>query len=233
MKSRNLPESFNNAINGIIYTLKYERNMKIHIATAFAVLVLGLFFKLSKLEFLIICMTIAVVIICELFNTAIEMLMDIIVDVYHPKAKIVKDISAGAVLVSAFVALIVGYIIFFDKMGIELDTGIRMLRHYPWHLTVIALLLVILLVLIFKAIFKKGTPFHGGMPSGHSAAAFSVTTAIAMWTSDARITLLCLFLSFLLIQSRFESKIHSIFELFAGALLGFLVTLLLFQVFHI
>ena len=63
-------------------------------------------------------MTIALVIICELFNTAVEGIVDVIVDVYHPKAKIIKDVAAGAVLVSAFVSMLVGYFIFFDKLSL-------------------------------------------------------------------------------------------------------------------
>ncbi|MGI6778669.1 MAG: phosphatase PAP2 family protein [Acetivibrionales bacterium] len=70
------------------------------------------------------------------------------------------------------------------------------------------------------------------MPSGHAAVAFSVTTAIALWTGNAAVTLLSLMMSLLLVQSRLEGKIHSVLELVAGSLLGFLVTLLLFQLLY-
>lgn len=116
MKNRNLIDSFGNAINGIIYTIKHERNMRIHIVALLGVFILSVFYRLTKTEFLIVCLTVGLVIVCELFNTAMEVLVDIIVDVYHPKAKIIKDVAAGAVLVAAIISLIVGYFIFFDKI---------------------------------------------------------------------------------------------------------------------
>ncbi len=232
MKNRNLLDSFNNAINGIIHAIKYERNMKIHAVSAILVLMMSLLYRLTRLEFLAICLTICLVIICELLNTAIEVLVDIIVDVYHPKAKIIKDVTAGAVLVTSTLALIVGYVIFFDKVKSSLENGIIVVRQSPMHLTVIALIITMLTVLILKARLKTGTPFHGGMPSGHAAASFSITTAIALWTDNMSVTILSLFIAFLVIQSRLEGKIHNMPELVAGAALGILVTLLLFQVFY-
>jgi len=116
MKNRKLLDSFNNAMSGIIYTIKAERNMKIHIFGAVLILLLSAFYKLSLVEFSIILLAVGFVIVCELFNTGIEMIVDIIVDVYHPKAKIIKDAAAGAVFVSAITSLAVGYFIFFEKI---------------------------------------------------------------------------------------------------------------------
>lgn len=232
MKNKNLLDSFNNAINGIIFTIKNERNMKFHIIVAIIVLISSLFYNLSRLEFLIVCMTIGLVIICELFNTAVEVIVDVIVDVYHPKAKIIKDVAAGAVLVSSFISILVGYFIFFDKLSSGIEMGIQKIRQSQMYLTITALLITIILVLVMKAYFKRGTPLKGGMPSGHAAVAFSITTAISLWTDNAKIAILCLVISLLVVQSRLEAKIHSLFELSIGAAIGFLVTLLLFQVFN-
>lgn len=231
MKNRNLLDSFNNAVNGIMYTVRHERNIKIHIAAAAVVLVLSLVYRLTKTEFLILCLTIGFVLVCELFNTAVEIIVDIIVDVYHPKAKVIKDIAAGAVLLSAFVSVIVGYFIFFERMSLMLKNGILMVKETPINITVIALLITMLTVLAMKAGSKKGTPFHGGMPSGHAALAFCIATAIALWTEQIEITILAGILALLVIQSRLEGKIHSKMELLAGAVTGFLITLLMFQLF--
>lgn len=97
------------------------------------------------------------------------------------------------------------------------------------HITVIAIVLTMAVVLILKFLFKKGTPFSGGMPSGHSAIAFSAATAVALYSNNSGITMLCLIIALLVVQSRLEGKIHNIIELSAGALIGFLVTLLIFQ----
>ena len=231
MKSKNLIDSFNNAVHGIMYTLKNERNMKIHFVAAIFVLILSLFFKLSRIEFIILFFTVALVIICELFNTAIEVLVDIIVNVYHPKAKIVKDVAAGAVFVSALFSLVVAYFIFYERVGSELEIGLKRLEKSGIHITIIALVLTIIIVFILKVVFKKGTPFYGGMPSGHSAVSASLATAIALLTQDMKIIVLSIILALLVLQSRLEAKIHTIIELLAGGVLGFLITILLFQLF--
>jgi diacylglycerol kinase (ATP) len=232
MKNRNLIDSFNNAINGIIYTIKNERNIKIHITAAIVILILSLFYKLSRIDFLVVCISIGFVIVCELFNTAMEVMVDIIVDVYHPKAKVVKDVAAGAVLVSAFVSIIVGYFIFFDRVASDLEIGIKRVGQSPIHITVIALIITIILVLTLKAYFGKGSPLKGGMPSGHSAIAFSLSTSIVMLTKDAKISVICMFIALLVAQSRLEAKIHTIIEVIAGGVFGILITVLLFQVFY-
>lgn len=233
MKNRSIAESFNNAINGIIHTIRHERNMKLHVLSAAAVIALSIYYGLNRIELIIVCITAAIVLICELFNTALEALVDVMVDKYHPQAKIIKDVAAGAVLLSALVSLIVGYFIFYEKLSMELEEGIKKIRQSPEHLTLVALAATVTLVLLIKALSRKGTPFKGGMPSGHSAIAFSITTSIALWTGNASITILCLIVSLLVVQSRLEGKIHSIMESVAGALLGFLVTLLLFQLFTV
>ncbi len=232
MKNRRLIDSFNNAANGLINSFKTERNIKIHIAAAVLVLILSMFYDITRVEFMIICMTIALVLICELFNTAIEVLVDTLISVYHPKAKIVKDTAAAAVFLSALMSLAVAYFIFFNRVSVSMETGILRLRHTPIHITVTAVAVTLLAVIIIKALTKKGTPFRGGMPSGHSALAISLATAVALWTDNAVITILVLAVSLLVIQSRFEARFHTIMELAAGALLGFSVTLLLFQLLY-
>ncbi|EGD47163.1 diacylglycerol kinase [Ruminiclostridium papyrosolvens DSM 2782] len=116
MKNRNPIESFNNAFQGIWYTIVNERNMKIHLVIGTIVIFLSLWVRVSKIEFTILCLTIAMVICFELINTAVEVVVNIIVDVYHPKAKIIKDVSAGAVFVSAIFSIVIGVLILWDKV---------------------------------------------------------------------------------------------------------------------
>ena len=113
----NIIEAFNVAIQGILYTFKYERNMKIHYFIAFLVLIISLRFDLSKLEMMILILSISLVIIAEMFNTAIENTVDLVTDKYHNLAKIAKDVAAGGVLISALNAVAVGYLIFYDKFS--------------------------------------------------------------------------------------------------------------------
>ena len=87
MKNKNLIESFNNAVNGIIYAIRNERNMKIHLAVAIFVVFLTMFFNVDRFEMLVLLVTIALVFVCELFNSAAEAIVDIITDKYHPAAE--------------------------------------------------------------------------------------------------------------------------------------------------
>ena len=109
---KKLINSFKYAIEGIISSFKTERNMKIHVLAMIVVIALGLFFKLNKVEWCFIIIAIASVISAELFNTAIETVVDMVSPEKNPKAKLVKDIAAGAVLVVAIGAAIIGFIIF-------------------------------------------------------------------------------------------------------------------------
>lgn len=104
--------SFKYAISGIIAALKEEPNMGFHFLAALIVVALGFFFGISKIEWLIIIMLFGLVFSVELTNTAIEAVVDHFTSSEHQGAKLAKDISAGAVLVSALTAAVIGAIIF-------------------------------------------------------------------------------------------------------------------------
>lgn len=116
MKNKKMINSFKNAFNGMIVSFKQERNMKIHISIMFLVILLGIIFKIKMVEWIICIICFALVIGGELFNTAIEITIDIAMPNFNEKAKKVKDISAGAVLVLAIASAIIGFIIFVPKI---------------------------------------------------------------------------------------------------------------------
>ena len=95
----------------------------------------------------------------------------------------------------------------------------------------IALVIVVLAVVIIKAIFGEGTPLKGGMPSGHSALAFSISTAIALITEKPICIILAYLMAFITAQSRVDSEVHTVFEVIVGGVLGILLTLLIFKIF--
>ncbi|TCO80038.1 diacylglycerol kinase [Marinisporobacter balticus] len=232
MKVRKLIDSFNYAIDGIIYTLKTQRNMRIHFTMAVIVLFLSLFFDLSKLEILILFFTIALVVIAEMINTSIEASIDLITDQYHELAKIAKNVAAGAVLIAALNAVVVAYIIFFDKFNRITDMVLHKVRKMPIHITFISLLITILVVISIKAYTGKGTPLRGGMPSGHTAIAFSILTSIAFISENTLTISLCLLMSILVGQSRIETGIHNFFQVIMGAILGIFITVFIFQIIY-
>ncbi|MGB4841781.1 MAG: phosphatase PAP2 family protein, partial [Leptotrichiaceae bacterium] len=95
------------------------------------------------------------------------------------------------------------------------------------NIVVLILALTALIVITIKAFYKKGTPLEGGMPSGHSAIAFSIFAMILFITPDIRIVSLALFMAFLVAQSRVKSEIHSIKEVIIGGLIGFLIAFII------
>ena len=91
---------------------KTERNMKIHLVVAVLVLTLSGFLRLAWAEFLWVALAIALVLVAEGFNTAIEKVVDLVSPDFHPLAGTAKDVAAGAVLVAAGFAVVVGVVIF-------------------------------------------------------------------------------------------------------------------------
>jgi diacylglycerol kinase (ATP) len=118
MKVRKIIQSFRFAVDGLVYGLKTQRNMRVHFAAALLVLMLSLFFKLGGIETLLLFIAIFLVIITELINTAVEKTVDMFTKDYHPLAKIAKNTAAAAVLVAALNSVVVGIIIFAGKLGI-------------------------------------------------------------------------------------------------------------------
>lgn len=114
MKKRGLITSFKFAIEGLFYAFKNQRNLRIHIFIGVLVMIVSWLFKISVEEVVVLLFTITLVIICEIINTAVELILDLINGKkYHPLVKVIKDITAAAVLLSSANAVIVGSIIFF------------------------------------------------------------------------------------------------------------------------
>ena len=229
-KNKNLIQAFNNAIEGILYTFKNEKNMKIHYLCAIIVLFTSLFFDLDKMEMIILFLLIGGVIICEMFNTAIEKAIDGVSTEYNPLFKIAKDVSAGAVLISSMIAVVGGYLLFRDKVAIFGNVVFDSIRKNTTHITLICLVLVLIGVVILKSLTPKGTPLKGGMPSGHSALAFSIATIITLLTNGALVATLAYTMAFLVAQSRVEGEIQTFTEVLAGAFLGIFISVLVFQI---
>ena len=231
MKQQNLVESFNSAIQGFIYVFKNQRNMRLHFLIGFSVLLLGIFLNFTYIEVIILTLAVAFVLLAEMFNTAVEHTVDLIKEDFHPLARIVKDISAGAVLLSAFCAIIVGYMLFAIRVGVRIEENIIKIRDSSWHLTFIIFFVILGLVVLSKTLLRRGTPLRGGMPSGHSAVAFSIWAIIAfLYPKDSLAIFLVFILAFLVSRSRVRSGIHSTLEVITGALLGIFITVLIFQI---
>ena len=120
MRNKKIINSFKYALEGIRTSFKSERNMKIHVVIMMLVIIAGIILKISKTEWIICILLFSIVIAGELFNTAIETVVDMIMPEKNEKAKIAKDVSAGAVLVLAIGATIIGLIIFIPNFNTKL-----------------------------------------------------------------------------------------------------------------
>jgi diacylglycerol kinase (ATP) len=228
-----LLQSFNYAFQGVVSAVRYQRNMRVHLVLAFAVLLASIFLNLSRLQLVMIFTAVAFVFITELINSAIEAVVDMVTDQFDPRAKVAKDMAAGAVLVAAVNALVVAYLVLADRLTyLSLDL-LGVIRRSPAHLTMVALAVVVLAVIALKAIRRKGTPLSGGLPSGHAAVAFAAWTAMTFVMAGQPQGILVSFLAFimavLVAQTRVETGIHSLLEVVLGALLGIGVTTVIFQ----
>jgi diacylglycerol kinase len=115
-KARNFWECLGFAVNGIIYSVRTQGNIRIHIMFALGTFIAAGLFHVSQAEFLILVLTIVLVITLEIINTAVETVVDMYTEEYLPLAKISKDVAAGAVLLASLGAVIIGGIIFGPKV---------------------------------------------------------------------------------------------------------------------
>lgn len=224
-------KSFNAAFVGFILVMRTQRNMRYHFLAALFIIILSIVLDVSRIELTILSITITLVLVMEMINTAAENIINIVKTRYHPLAKVVKDISAAAVLTCAINAVIVGYMIFSTKIHFDIEASISKLRDSSMDITFISLIVVFGMVILAKVFFHRGTPLKGGMPSGHAALAYSMWTIIVFLTKDVLISILAFFMAFLIARSRIHRKIHSLWEVLAGSLLGVIVTLFIFQIF--
>lgn len=232
MKVKEFIDSFNYAVSGIMAAMKMEKSLRFHYIAAITVILLSTFFNLTRIEFMILMFTVVLVVVLEMMNTALEKTVDMITVEYHPLARVIKDVSAGAVLIASFNALIVGYLLFFDRLNPFKEQIITKIRNSPIHLTFVAVIVVVLITIGLKSKFHtgKGTHFQGGVVSGHSAIAFCIATIISVLSENLLIITMAYGLALLVAESRVEGKIHSALEVTVGGVLGILVGILIFQI---
>ena len=231
--NNNFLDAWKNAIDGIIYATTTQRNVKIQLVIAVLVVIISLFFDLSRAEFLCFLFTIILILFAEMCNTAIETVVDLYVDVYHPKAKIAKDVAAGGVVITAINALIVGYFLFFDKIS---DIGLNFIKNIvnsPIHLAFTAIVIVVIAILALIAIGrtnKHKVLNHKFMLSGFATLAFAANTIIWLITDNIVILTLSLVLAILVSASRIEAKVHKVSEVIFSACIGIILILFIYGI---
>lgn len=235
MNLKGLTDSFNYAIKGLVYAVRTQRNMQIHIFASILVIIASLAFGISKTEVIMVIISITLVVSAELFNTAIENVSDAAVNHYHPLIKLAKNTAAAAVLVTAVNAVVVGILVFWRPFTNMTYTGITIVKQASIYLILAITALICIIVIIVKAFVGDGTPLRGGMPSGHSAIAFGTATMMSYISQNSQsapiITTLSFILALIVAQSRVDAKVHTFLEVIVGALIGIVTTVLIFKVF--
>lgn len=225
--------SFTWAFEGIVYVLRTQRNMQLHVGAAVVALVAGVLLDFSRIEMAILLGAISLVLVSEMVNTALEAAIDAVVTDYHPLVKVAKDVAAGAVLVATVNAVAVAYFLFYAHLTDLSGDLLLGVRRSPTHIVVVVLIVTVLASIAIKAATGRGTPLRGGLPSAHSAAAFAAWAAITIIADPLRhaalISLLAFMMALLVAQSRVEAGIHSLVEVAAGAVVGTTVAVLVFQ----
>jgi diacylglycerol kinase (ATP) len=205
--------------------------MRSHFVAALVVLLAALFLGVSPIEFALLALSILFVLFAELINTAVEAVVDLVSPGFHPLAKTAKDTAAGAVLIAACGAGIMGYLILAKYILPLYGKALAMFGTQSDLGTVVAILVVTIVVIMIKSLRGEGTPLHGGAPSGHAAVAFSIATAVSLNTGDPLISLLCIAMAVMVSHSRLLMRIHSMREVVLGSLVGAGITIIVLLAF--
>lgn len=124
MRRASLVQAFSHAVSGLFFALRTQRNIPIHLAIAAGVIGLGWWLHLSATQWAVLALTIGSVLAAELLNSSLETVVDIVSPDYHPLAKRAKDVAAGAVLLAAIVAVVVGVLILGPPLWARLTEGL-------------------------------------------------------------------------------------------------------------
>ncbi len=108
--------SFSYALNGLKILLREEHNARIHLMIAIGVIIAGIFFRLSIIEWIVVCLFIGFVFAMEIINSAIENLCDIICPEQDERIKKIKDLAASGVLIAAMISIVAGFVLFIPKI---------------------------------------------------------------------------------------------------------------------
>ena len=208
MKNSNFLDACQNALDGIIYAITTQSNIKKQLIIAVIVMLVSLFFDLSKAEFLCLMFTVVLIIV----------------------AKIAKDVGAGAVVITAINAVIVAYFLFFEKIS---TIGLKLVEEIvnsPIHLAFVAVLLTVIIIVTLKAAATKNHKFikKDFVPSGQTAVAFAALTIVWITTRNVVIFTLSLVLALLVAINRYQARKRTKMEIVIGACVGVLVVMLLY-----
>lgn len=232
MRNKNLVESFAHAFEGLAHVMWTQPHVRIQLFIVVLVLMLSYVMKLQTLQVLFVLSAVAMVLIAELFNTALEVVVNLITDRYHPLAKIAKDVAAAGVLIASIYSLLVGGAIFLSSHKF-LDFMInahsqKLVDPHPIIVLLMGFTVISIVVALGKIRAGHSNILRGGAISGHAAVAFMLFALISVQCQfKPIICVMAFFLAFLVAQSRVEGHIHTLAQVIWGATLALAIVALL------
>lgn len=225
----NFFDACKNAVNGIIYGTTTQSNVKKQLVIIAFVILVSLFFNLSKVEFICLIFAVVLIIFAEMVNTAVETVVDLYTDIYHPKAKIAKDVAAGAVVITALNAVIIAYFIFFDKIGEMGNSIYKTVINSPTYLAFVVIALIIILAVALKAA-KINDKKNNKQLIISCQSMLASAAVVATWIVTENLVALsfALILAVMICMNRVESKERTITEVVLGVMIGILITILMY-----
>jgi len=226
--------SFSFAWEGLAFCFSTQRHMRVHFAIMALILGAAWGLRVDVRDMLHVLLAMVLVLITEMINTALEYAVDLTTAHYDARAKVAKDVAAGAVLLAATYSIVVGALVFATnpRLG-ELVRGQPPNLAIPHvgvvQIVVLGLLLVGIFITWVKKTTRRGSLWRGGIISGHAAFGFLIATSIAIVTRDLSLTALALALALLVAQSRIQARIHTPLEVLVGGIMGAAVAFVLFM----
>lgn len=231
-KSRDLVASVGFALEGVVYAVRHERNVKIHFVAGVAVLIACLVLPLEPLGVLLALGATCLVLVAELMNTAIEAVVNMTISGHHPLAKIAKDVAAAAVLVAAFFSLAVAWLVLLPAVAslVWAPEGslLERVARDPWAWVRLLASLAGVVSVVWCAVAQQGPFTPSGLILGHAAMGFGVSAALVTVTRAPAAALLALPFAMLVARHRLRSGLHRWPSVLGGAAVGLLLTVSLF-----
>lgn len=226
-------EAFKHAASGILTAAQSERNIRAQFALIIIALVLGVLFKLTKTEIVLVVLAMFFVVFAEMINTAIEAVVDLHTDKYHPKAKVAKDVAAGAVVVSVLNSIVIAYFVFFEKIA---TLGLKYLVGWstanPTIYFVFLIVTTLVLIVVLKLLSKKIT-LNKFIPSGQAMISTSIFMAIWTQTKNTIVIVSALIFVMLVSVNRIGNDRRTVWEVTVGATLGLIIATIVYTIIKI
>jgi diacylglycerol kinase (ATP) len=224
MRSRHLLDSARFAVDGLVHVMHKDWHVRVLLLIGALLLLASAIVRVTRIELLLLCVAITLVVLAEVLNSAIESVVDLVSPEYHPLAKVAKDVGGAGVLVACIMGILIVIGVFVNANAIEALRGVSFRRPpHPAHILLVGIVTVLVAVILGKLWGGTGTLTRGGIISAHSALAFFCFVSIWFLTPYLVERLLAFVLAILVAQSRVDAGIHTVREVLIGAVAALII----------